>query len=257
MRQIPSGIAGLDTMLNGGLPSGRCVLICGGPGSGKTILCMQFLCYGATQLDAPGLFVSLDEGVRQLREEMKSFGWKIEELETKGKLAVVDASPIRHLPGEVKVGDSWVGKRNFSMVSLIEVIRERVNMIEAKRVVVDPIITLMLQYPSGSERRTSILDLIEFLSSLNATSLITTELRSVALEREIRTEEFLTHGVIVLHSFVDSKEIVRGIQIEKMRGINHDNQIRPYKITEKGVEVFAEERSFVGFNRITVSQPRH
>ena len=241
-------------MLNGGLPSNRCALICGGPGSGKTILCMQFLVYGATQLNEPGLYVSLDEDLHQLREEMRSFGWKIEEMEKKGKLGIVDASPIRHLPGEVKVGDLWVGKRNFSMLSLIEAIRGKANEIEAKRVVVDPIMALMLQYPSGSERRTAILDLIEFMSNLDATSLMTTELRSVNLERGIRTEEFLAQGVILLHTFVDNKEIVRGIQIEKMRGINHDNQIRPYKITENGIEVFAEERSLVGFNKIASSQ---
>ena len=255
MEQVPSGIDGLDKILNGGLPLNRCVLICGGPGSGKTILCTQFLFYGAKQLNSAGLYVSLDEDVRQLREEMKSFGWKIEELEKKGKLAIVDASPIRHgWLGEAKLGDSWIGKRNFSIASLIEVIKEKANEIKAKRVVIDPIIALMLQYPSVSERRTAILDLIEFLSNLNATSLITTELRSIALEREIRTEEFLAHGVVVLHSFVDNKEICRGIQIEKMRGISHDNQVHPYKITENGIEVFAEEQSLVGFNKISVSQ---
>lgn len=254
MQQIPSGIAGLDAMLKGGLPSSRCVLICGGPGSGKTILCMQFLMYGATQSNEPGLYVSIDESVNQLKDEMRGFGWEIEELEKAGKLAIVDASPIRHLPDKVKVEDSWVGKRNFSMLSLIEVIRERARKIEAKRVVVDPIIALMLQYPSGSVRRTAILDLIEFMSNMGATSLITTELRSVSLERGIRTEEFLAQGVIVLHTFVDNKEIVRGVQIEKMRGIDHDNQIRPYKITESGIEVFAEERPLLGFTKIAVSQ---
>ena len=253
MQQVPSGISGLDKMLNGGLPSNRCALICGGPGSGKTIFCMQFLLHGATQLDTPGLYVSLDEDIRHLREEMGGFGWKFEELQKKGKLAIIDASPIRHLPGEVKFGESWIGKRNFSMISLLEVIRNKANEIKAKRIVVDPIIALTLQYPSGSERRTAIVDLIEFLNSLDATSLITTELRSVTFQRGISPEEFLSHGVIVLHSFIDNKEIVRGIQIEKMRGINHDNQIHPYKITENGIEVFAEERSFVGFNKIPVS----
>jgi circadian clock protein KaiC len=257
MQQIPSGIDGLDEMLNGGLPSGRCVLICGGPGSGKTILSMQFLLHGAKQLNAPGLFVSLDEDVLHLREEMRGFGWRIEEMEKKGKLAIVDASPIRHLPGEDNLGNSWIGKRNFSMVSLIEVIRGKADEIKAKRVVVDPIIALMLQHPSVSGRRTAILELIEFLSNLDATSLITTELRSLAIEREIRTEEFLAHGVIVLHSFVDNKEIVRGIQIEKMRGISHDNQIHPYKITENGIEVFAEEQSLAGFNKVSVPQLGH
>jgi circadian clock protein KaiC len=257
VQQIPSGIDGLDRMLNGGLPSNRCVLVCGGPGSGKTILCMQFLSYGVKQLNEPGLFVSLDEGQRQLREEMRVFGWEIEELEKKGKLAIVDASPIRHLPGEVKLGDSWVGKRNFSIASLIGVIKIKADEIRAKRVVVDPVVALMLQYPSSSERRTAILDLIEFLNGLNATSLITTELRSIALEREILAEEFLAHGVIVLHSFIDNKEIVRGIQIEKMRGISHDNQIHPYKITENGIEIFAEEQTLVGFNKVSASQLAH
>ena len=254
MQRAASGIDGLDEMLNGGLPSGRCVLICGGPGSGKTILSMQFLLHGAKHLDAPGLFVSLDEDILRLREEMRSFGWKIEELEKRRKLVIVDASPIRHPPSEVKLGNSWIGKRNFSMVSLIEVIREKADEIKAKRVVVDPIIALMLQHPSISARRTAILELIEFLSSLDATSLITTELRSLTAERQIRTEEFLAHGVIVLHSFVDNKEIVRGIQIEKMRGINHDNQIHPYKITENGIEVFAEEQSLAAFNKVSVAQ---
>lgn len=257
MRQTPSGIDGLDKMLNGGLPSGRCVLLCGGPGSGKTILSMQFLSYGAKRLNEPGLFVSLDEGILHLREEMKNFGWKIEELEKKGKFAIVDASPIRHLPGEVKLGNSWIGKRDFSMVSLIEVIRGKAEEIKAKRIVVDPVVALMLQYPSVSGRRTAILELVEFLSNLDATSLITTELRSLAIEREIRTEEFLAHGVIVLHNFVDNKEIVRGIQIEKMRGISHDNQIHPYKITENGIEVFAEEQSLVWSNKISVPQLGH
>jgi KaiC/GvpD/RAD55 family RecA-like ATPase len=218
---------------------------------------MQFLLYGAKQSDAPGLFVSLDEGVLHLREEMKSFGWRIEELERKGKFAIVDASPIRHPPSEVKLGNSWIGKRDFSMVSLLEVIREKAGEIKAKRVVVDPVIALMLQYPSVSGRRTAILELVEFLGNLDVTSLITTELRCLAIEREIRAEEFLAHGVIVLHNFVDNKEIIRGIQIEKMRGISHDNQIHPYKITENGIEVFAEEQSLVGFNKIPVPKLGH
>jgi KaiC/GvpD/RAD55 family RecA-like ATPase len=254
MQQIPSGIDGLDKMLNGGLPSGRCILVCGGPGAGKTILSMQVLMHGAKQIDEPGLFVSLDEDILNLREEMMGFGWNLHELQKKRKLTIIDASPIRHMPSEVKLGNSWIGKRDFSMVALIETIREKAEEIKAKRIVVDPIIALMLQYPSVSGRRTAILELVEFLSNLDATSLITTELRSLAVEREIRAEEFLTHGVIVLHSFVDNKEIIRGIQVEKMRGISHDDQIHPYKITENGIEVFAEEQSLVGFKNVSIAQ---
>lgn len=252
MRQIPTGIDGLDKMLNGGLPYGRCFLICGGPGSGKTILSMQFLYNGAVRHKESGLYVSLDEDRRQLKEEMAGFGWDIEKLEKEGRLAIVDASPIRHMPGEVKVGDLWIGKRDFSIVSLIEIIKRYSQKINAKRVVIDPITALTFQYSSVSERRTAILDLFEALNHLGTVNLVTTELRSVVLEREIRTEEFLANGVIVLHVLVSDNEIVRGIQVEKTRGIAHDDQIRPYKITENGIEVFPQEKSLMGIS-ITAS----
>lgn len=95
------------------------------------------------------------------------------------------------------------------------------------------------------ERRTAVLDLFEALTRLGTTNLITTELRRVGLEREISTEEFLAHGVIILHTFTNNREIVRGIQIEKMRGIAHDTQIRPYAITHNGIEVFPQEEPLV------------
>jgi KaiC/GvpD/RAD55 family RecA-like ATPase len=262
MKQVPTGIDGLDKMLNGGLPAGRCILACGGPGSGKTILSWQFLYYGAVRYNEPGLYVSLDEDTGQLKEELGSFGWsmeksqlkeeitslswEIEKLEKDEKLGIVDASPIRRMPGKVKIGDLSIGKRDFSLISLLGFIENKAKKIKAKRIVIDPITALTLQYNDVSERRTAILDLFEALSKLGTTNLITTELRRVTLEREIDAEEFLAHGVVLLHVFVSDKEIVRGIQIEKMRGIAHDDQIRPYKITENGIEVFAQEKSLIG-----------
>lgn len=242
VRQIPTGIDGLDKMVNGGLQHDRCILICGGPGSGKTILSMQFLYNGAVRYNESGLYISLDENRRQLKEEMAVFGWDIEKLEKSGRIAIVDASPIRYAPAEGKIAGQWVGKRNFSIVSLIEIIKRYAEEIDAKRIVVDPITALIFQYDNVSERRTAILDLVEALTNLGTTSLITTEIRSVVLEREIRAEEFLVHGVVVLHVFVSEDEIVRGLQIEKMRGIAHDDQIRPYKITGNGIAVFPQER---------------
>ncbi|MBO3802960.1 MAG: hypothetical protein JTT11_03670, partial [Candidatus Brockarchaeota archaeon] len=40
---VRTGIDGLDKILGGGIPRGRCVLVIGGPGTGKTTLCLQFL----------------------------------------------------------------------------------------------------------------------------------------------------------------------------------------------------------------------
>ncbi len=46
--KTPTGIAGLDEITGGGLPSGRPTLVCGSAGCGKTLLAMEFLVRGAT-----------------------------------------------------------------------------------------------------------------------------------------------------------------------------------------------------------------
>jgi KaiC/GvpD/RAD55 family RecA-like ATPase len=104
---------------------------------------------------------------------------------------------------------------------------------------------LVVQYPDPSERRNAVLDLIETLVNLNATSLITSELRALTLARELQVEEFAAQGVIIFHVFAKNGRLTRAIQIEKMRGTTHDHELRPYKILSNGIEVFAKERVLV------------
>jgi len=241
MKRIFTGIKGLDDMLDGGLPSSRFILVCGGPGAGKTIFGMQFLYNGAIKHGENGLYVSLDESPSHLKEDMSAFGWDIESLEKEGKLVIIDASPIRTIPGEVRIGNFSIGKRDFNLLSLVEIIKKNAQEIGAKRIVIDPITSLILQYPDNVERRNAILDLFEAITDLGATCLISTELRATALEREIRAEEFLSHGVIVFHAFNEGGRLIRAIQIEKMRGVSHDHQLRPYRIHKDGIEIFAKE----------------
>jgi len=241
MKKVPTDIEGLDAMLRGGLPFGRCTLVCGGPGSGKTTFSVQFLYNGATKHGETGLYVSLGESPTHLIENMASFGWDIEKLEKERKLIMVDASPIRTLPGEVSIGKINIGKRNFSMLSLIEVVRDRVEENQVKRIVIDPITTTIIQYPDVSERQNAILDLMEAITDLGVTSLMTTELRATSLERQVQAIEFLSHGVIIFHRFTEGGRIIRAIQIEKMRGIAHDHELRPYKILKNGIEIFPKE----------------
>jgi circadian clock protein KaiC len=256
MRRVVTGIDGLDKMLGGGLPSERSFLVCGGPGSGKTVMAMQFLYYGAVECCEPGLYVSLDESKDNLREEMAGFGWDIDKLEKSGQFLFVDACPIRKVPGEVKLGGLSIGKRDFNLMSLLEIIYRKAEKAEIKRVVIDPIAALTFQYHDISERRTATLDFLEALSQLKTTNLITTELRSLTMQREILAEEFLTQGVIVLHSWRNQLAAHGGLQIEKMRGIAHDNQIRPYKITKKGIQVFSEEQPLVDVDTMISTSQR-
>ncbi|HID17885.1 TPA: hypothetical protein EYP26_06315, partial [Candidatus Bathyarchaeota archaeon] len=157
--RAPTGIRGLDELLGGGIPKGRVVLILGGPGTGKTILSTQFLVNGIEMYGENGLFVSLDESKPHYYSEMAKFGWDLAKYEQEKRFAFVDASPIRHLPGEVKVGKLTIGRREFSMLSLLEAIKTGAKAVNAQRIAVDPIASLIFQFPNPVERRTAILDL--------------------------------------------------------------------------------------------------
>ncbi len=66
LEKTPTGILGLDEITGGGLPKGRPTLVCGGAGSGKTILAMEFLVRGARQFDEPGVFMAFEENEEEL-----------------------------------------------------------------------------------------------------------------------------------------------------------------------------------------------
>lgn len=239
--RIATGIPGLDEMLGGGLPRNRCYIIMGGPGAGKTILGLQFLYMGALENGDVGLYVSLDESPAHIRENTKSFNWTLEELEKAGLFTIVDASPIRAIPGDVKLGGITIGKRDFSLVSFLNVVRTEAQKVKAKRIVVDSLTILAYQFQEEPERRRALLDLFRAFTEMDATFIITSELRTSILERPVQPEEFLAHGAIVLYTMPDGN---RAIHIEKMRGIQHDTKLRPYQINENGIEIFPQERVF-------------
>jgi KaiC/GvpD/RAD55 family RecA-like ATPase len=238
----PTGINGVDEILaNKGIPRGYVVFVIGSPGSGKTTMALQFLYNGVKECGENGVYVSLDEEPNSLVKNAKTIGIDLSKLIEDNKLAIVDASPIRFLPGEVRLGEISVGKREFALISLIDAIRKNVEKIGAKRLVVDPLATLILQYPDAAERRSAILDLMQAIASTGCTTLLISELAMSSLHRKYQFEEYLAQGVIILRKILRPGGVLRVFTVEKMRGIDHDAQPHPYKIGDGGIEVYPSE----------------
>ena len=88
--KAPTGVQGLDEVTGGGLPRGRPTLVCGGPGSGKTLLAMEFIVKGAMEFDEPGVFVAFEETAEELTANVRSLGFDLDDLiereEARGRL---------------------------------------------------------------------------------------------------------------------------------------------------------------------------
>jgi KaiC/GvpD/RAD55 family RecA-like ATPase len=220
-----------------GIPRGHTILVSGGPGSGKTTFAFQFLCTGATQHDESGVYVTLDEDPDDIRKNMSKYGWNLKTLEEQKKLVFINVSPVRVAPSET-AGLIEIGMKEFRLVKLLEAIRDGVKQVDAKRLVVDPVTSFMLQYPNEIERIHAMRDLMRDLRRIGSTNLLISELRGTGWEREHQFEEYLAQGVILLRTFPKDGRLIRVFQVEKMRGLAIDNQPRPYDISAKGIEVY-------------------
>lgn len=231
----------MDSLVDGGYVKGRIVLVLGEPGTGKTILCSQFLHWGATQRGENGVFIGMNEPKQRFMQEMSSLGMDFEKLEKDGTFTYVDASDVKHIPEQAKVGRIPVGGRELGLVNLIETIQETVEKKKPGRIVIDSISDLVFRYPRLEERRPVILDIVETLTSTGATCLITSELLSTGQQRNLQPEEYLAEGVVLLRMI---QKGVRTVQVLKMRGSRMDTKPRPYVITDKGVEVLSSEEVY-------------
>ena len=92
-KRIPTGIAGLDVLLLGGLPQTSATMVQGGTGTGKTLMGLHFLLEGA-RLGEPGILFTLEETPAQIRAVAKSFGWDLVPLEDQGLLVIKYTSPV-------------------------------------------------------------------------------------------------------------------------------------------------------------------
>ncbi len=247
MDRVPTGVKGLDELLGGGFPQGRCILVVGSPGSGKTTLAMQYLYYGALRGET-GLYVTLDERPDYVKQELASYNWGLDDLEKKGKLLVMDASGLRRTRSRTTetAHASYLSSpsENFGFADLLRTISKVVDGEGVQRIALDPVTTLSLRYDEELKKRRAIVSFFDALSDSGATSIVTSELKTSIMDRRFQLEEFLSHGVVLLHSIIHEGNIVRAVQVEKMRGISHDTQIRPYQFGSTGIEVFPRDKIF-------------
>lgn len=223
IERIPTGTAGLDHILRGGMPRGRSTLVAGTAGSGKTVFGLQFLVQGLRQYDEPAVFVTFEERPESIRQNAASLGFDIAAMEEQGRWTFVDAAYDPALEEEV------VGPYDF--VALLARIEHAVRTSAATRVVVDSIGAVFSRFPDTHAVRRELLRVGNGLRDLDVTAVITSE-RSDDYGEIARygVEEFVCDNVLVLRNRLDEEARRRTVEVLKMRGVDHLSGEFPFTI---------------------------
>lgn len=213
-QKLPTGIAGLDQIMLGGLPAARPTLVAGSAGSGKTVFVLQFLSEGIRQFDEPGVFVSFEEATHDLRRSGASLGFEIDEWETAGKWTFIDASPVAAEENTV------AGSYDFG--ALVARINHAVTETGAKRVCLDSIGAIFARFSDPSIVRFELFRVASELKEMGVTSVLTVErLEEHGPISGFGVEEFVADNVVILRNVPEREKRRRTLEVLKFRGAEH------------------------------------
>ncbi|MGI0073796.1 MAG: RAD55 family ATPase [Nitrosotalea sp.] len=233
-QKVRTGIPGFDSIISGGLRQGKTTVLSGPPGSGKTTFGMQFLYSGAKDFDEPGIFVTLSQSPTEIANDFKSFGWNIEKLIEDGHMIIIDARPFKMEEGFIALDESLYRGETLPFMHLTQLILSSIKRISAKRIVVDSLTVLAMQYANSFYVRQGLQGMIHTLEDQQCTSILISESGD---SDSIPVEWYVASGVVLLHHVRKEDTMERAIQVVKMRGVRHSEQIFPIKLTESGLQI--------------------
>ncbi len=226
MERVKTGIEGLDEMLHGGFLPQTANLVEGAPGTGKSTLGMQFIYNGIVKYNEPGLVLTFEEFPQQYYRDAESFGWDFRKLEAKGKLRIIMTSPevtkidLETVGGLIETMASEMGARRVLLDSISHF----------ERLTDDPVKLRAIQY-----------SLINALKREGLTSILTKETPALLGETPgDESEAFMVDSYILLRYVEIESTIQKALLVLKLRGSDHDKDIRQFKIGPQGLSVQAK-----------------
>ena len=222
---MPTGIPGMDGMMEGGFKRNSVNLVAGGAGTGKSIFAMQFLVNGIEKYNEPGIFITFEERKHKFYADMVRFGWDLQKYEDAGKFVFLEYSPEQ------------VKKVLTEGGGIVENIIERIG---ARRLVIDSITSFALLYEDELTKKQASLTLFNLIDKWNCTGILTSQLATqddLRMGGTISAALGFEGGSILLLDHIKKKAIrERAIEILKMRGT---------RIPEKTVEMAISDRGIV------------
>lgn len=233
IERLKTGIGGLDKVLKGGLRRNSSILITGAPGTGKTIMALQFIYYGAKNYNENGVFITTEENLSDLRAYANNLGMNLGEMEKKGKVFLVEKT-LALLKGGIA-----------SIKGLMELIKKK----NIKRVALDSLIFFEYLYPKFNhnimEYRRHVLLFMHKMKKAGVTFMTVSERKITDLDRfEYGIMDFVFEGFIVLSRVRKGSYFERVLTVAKIRGQDHSLDVYPVAIDDDGLKVLHDQVPF-------------
>jgi len=228
-----TGIEELDSQISGGIPIGSTVLITGCSGSGKTTLCMQYLFDGAEKGER-SVFFTITEPLFKLTKNLESFSFYKKNLIESGMVNIIDLRIISERLGldteKYTVDDAG---------ALLDILKDIANELEVKRLVIDSITALCYRLQTREMIRDFIFKLGTSLAVMNCTTLLTSEVPPQTYKfSQYEIEEFISDGIIFVGDVERRGDLIRTLQVVKMRGTDHTRTKFAMNISaDRGIEL--------------------
>lgn len=207
-----SGTPGLDAVLHGGFLSGHTAILSGGPGSGKTILALQFL----AAADGDALYIGFEEREQELRRNAERLG--------------IDLSGVSVLDLSAK-DDRFFTEEAYTLFSSDEVegeellgqIASAIEDHDIDRLVIDPLSELRSLLPDDFQFRRNISSLFNTLTDRGITTVCTAQPSDRSANADL---QFLGNTTIEIHRSTER----RTIEVTKNRGSESASGLHTFRI---------------------------
>lgn len=219
--KVALGIPKFDDITHGGFEEQSINLITGGSGSGKSIFAMHFLLEGIKQGENV-LYVTFEEKKEEFYENMKKFGWNLEEVEKTGKFLFLEYSPEKV---KMMLDEGGGAIENTILKGNI------------KRMVIDSITSFSLLFEDKLSKRQSLLALFDIIRKWDCTTLLTVQHDPINESEDISSINFEADSITLLYNLRRGGKRERYIEVLKMRGTNHSKDLHPFIIDEKGIQI--------------------
>ncbi len=224
------GISGLDKILHGGIVDDSTVLVSGSPGTGKSLLGLQYLYNGADRFDDRGLYLTFEETAADLRMAAESIGFEAWE-------ALVEANDI-----QIYDKRDLLDASNFS--ETLDLVLDEFEAEPVDRLVLDSLTMFQLFFEDERERRQYLLKFTDVLESNGVTSLFIHEQSGGFPATEVGLENFLTDGNIYMMQIPTRSGVNRYLWVVKMRKKQVETDIFPLDIGQGGITVHDQAAQF-------------